>query len=377
MKPESLQNQSKRLAIYLPNLIEGGAERVLINLAAEFAKRGFPTDFVVAQGEGVFMAGFPDSVRLVELNPFHVKFGRSILSLPALVSYIQRERPVALLTGLYANIIAVWAKKLSGVPVNLVLSEHNTLSQQRAAQSFGYRQLLPCLIRLNYPCADKIVAVSHGVADDLASTAGIAREKITVVYNPVITPEMIEKSKEKLKHPWFKPGEPPVILAVGRLSSQKDYPLLINAFAEVRRSMPVRLLILGEGPDRNELLSLLNQLELNEDVCMPGFVQNPYPYMVNASLFVLSSRWEGLPTVLIEALYCGVPLIATDCKSGPREILGGGKYGTLLPVGDCARLASGILEALNSNHVPPPEESWQPFTADCVVDQYLSLLLAE
>jgi glycosyltransferase involved in cell wall biosynthesis len=377
MKPEAQKDTQKRIAIYMPTLVGGGAERVMLNLAVEFVKRGYPVDFVLAQLEGAFVTEFPPSVNLVELNPIHVKFGRSLLSIPALVRYIRRERPAALLTGLHANIIAIWAKRLAGVPLRVVISEHNTLSLRKKTQSIMIRNLMSWLIRKNYQRADQIIAVSKGVADDLSIYAGISRDKIAVVANPIITPEMIAKTKEKLDHPWFRPGEPPVILAVGRLTAQKDYPLLIRAFADVRCSMPARLLILGDGPDREELLSLVRELRLEEDISMPGFVHNPYPYMVHASVFVLSSQWEGLPTVLAEALYCGTPLVATDCQSGPREILEAGKYGKLVPVGDQKSLTEAILVALKSPKVEPPTESWQPYEANHVVEQYLKILFEE
>ncbi len=372
-----MTNMPERLAIYLPTLVEGGAERILLNLGTGFVKRGYPVDFVLAQREGVYMDQFPSSLRLVELNPIHVKFGRSMLSLPGLVRYIRRERPAALLTGLQANIIAIWAKRLAGVPVRLVISEHSTFSLHVQMLPVGYRQLLSWLIRRNYPLADKIIAVSEGVADDLSIYTRIPRDSIIVVPNPIITPALMAKAKENIEHPWFNPGEPPVILAVGRLSTEKDYPLLIKAFAHVHQSIPVRLLILGDGPDRDELTSLVTQLDLEKDVSMPGFVNNPYPYMVRASVIVLSSRWEGLPTVLVEALYCGVPIVATDCLNGPREILRDGQYGKLVPVGDQECLAEAILVTLKSNRDQKPKESWQPFEVDNVVDQYLKILLGD
>jgi glycosyltransferase involved in cell wall biosynthesis len=372
-----LTDHYDRIAIYLPTLVEGGAERILLNLATGFSKRGYPVDFVLAQREGAFMPQFPSSIHLVELNPIHLKFGRSIFSLPAFIRYIRRERPVAMLTGLYANIIAIWAKRLSGVPLRLVISEHSTLSLQLPTLSAWYRQILSRLIRWNYPHADEIIAVSHGVADDLSVIARIPRDNITVIYNPIITPELVVKAKEKLEHPWFNPGQPPVILAVGRLSHEKDYPLLINTFARVRQSIPARLLILGDGPDRSELVTLVKQLGLEKDVSMPGFISNPYPYMIHASLLVLSSRWEGLPTVLVEALYCGIPIVATDCRNGPREILCNGKYGKLVPVGDQGCLAEAILGTLYGKRVEIPEKAWQPFEVDNVVDQYLKVLMGD
>ena len=367
-----MSDSQNRLAIYLPTLVEGGAERVLLNLAIGFTGRGYSVDFVLAQCEGSFMAQFPESVRLVELNHAHVRAGRSIVSLPGLVRYIRRERPDVLFTGLYANIIAIWAKRLAGVPLRLLVSEHNTISLANQVQPFGYRQLLLELIKHNYRYANVISAVSAGVADDLSRSAKIPRDIIQVIYNPIITPELERKAREEIHHPWFQPGEPPVILAVGRLVPQKDFTLLINAFARVHQTRRARLIILGEGPDRTALLSQVKQLGLEADVSLPGFVANPYPYMTHASVFALSSRWEGLPTVLVEALYCGVPTVATDCPSGTSEILHNGLYGKLVPVGDVKSFAQAIQNTLAGNGIQPLSESWKPFEMDTVVNRYLS-----
>jgi glycosyltransferase involved in cell wall biosynthesis len=369
-----MSSSQKRLAIFLPTLVEGGAERVLLNLAVGFVERGYPVDFILAQCEGPYMAQFPAGVRLVELNPRHVKAGRSVIGLPALVRYLRRERPAALISGLYANLIAIWAKQLAGVPFRLVISEHNTFSVRNKMLPKPLQPLMVELFRRSYPKADEIVVVSEGAADDLARTARIPRERIRVILNPIITPELEVKAKAGLDHPWFQPGQPPVILSVGRLTAQKDFPVLINAFARVRQNQPARLVILGEGEDRAALTALVRQLGIVEDVLFPGFVANPYPYMARASVFVLSSRWEGLPTVLVEAMYCGVPLIATDCPSGPREILRGGQYGRLVPMGDVECIAREIQAVLAGNAIHPPAEAWKPYEMDTVVSQYLSAI---
>ena len=213
------------------------------------------------------------------------------------------------------------------------------------------------------------------MGDDLASVAGIPRERIEVIYNPVMRPELQEKAQAPLDHPWFKPGGPPVVLAVGSLSVQKDFPTLIQAFAQVRQARPARLLILGEGTERPALEALIRQLDLEQDVSLAGFVTNPYAYMAQASLFVLSSRWEGLPGVLIEALCCGTPVISTDCPSGPREILRKEEYGQLVPVGDVPALARAIEKTLARKTPSPPCESWLPFERETTVNQYLKILL--
>jgi glycosyltransferase involved in cell wall biosynthesis len=361
----------ERLAIFVPSVRGGGAERVMLNLAQGIAERGYAVDLVLAQAEGPYLAEVPESVPVVDL-----KSSRVLTSLPALVRYLQRERPEAMLSVMnYANIVALWARRLAGIPTRVVVSVHNTLSCSAQHASSRRDRLMPQLIRRFYPWADGIVAVSKGVGDDLAQVAGLPCERIRVIYNPVVTPELREKAQAPLEHPWLAAGEPPVLLAVGRLTAQKDFRTLIQAFAQVRQTHLARLLILGEGEDRPVLEALVRQIGLERDVSLPGFVDNPCAYMARASLFVLSSRWEGLPTVLIEALYCGVPLISTDCPSGCREILADGQYGQLVPVGDATALARAIEASLGGETVRPSRESWHPFEIKAVVNQYINVLL--
>ena len=262
------------------------------------------------------MSEIPGSVRVIDL-----KANRVMMCLPALVHYLRSEHPVALLSTLHANIIAVWAKFITGFPLRVVLNEQNTLTSVSNGEEDLRWKLYPELAKWFYPWADGITAVSTGVADDLTQATGLSRSQIDVIYNPIVTPDLLKKSNSPLEHPWFRSGEPPVILGVGRLTAQKAFDTLIEAFAQVRKSQRARLLILGEGEERQKLEMLIRQLGLEHDVELPGFVSNPYSYMAHAALFVLSSKWEGLPTVLVEAMALRTPVIATDCPSGPREIL--------------------------------------------------------
>jgi glycosyltransferase involved in cell wall biosynthesis len=360
----------ERLAIFLPGLYDGGAERTLLNLAEGIASRGFPVDLVLARAEGPYMAEIPDSVRVIDL-----KAPRVFLCLPALVHYLQCERPMALLSTLYANIIAVWARRITGIPQRVVLNEQNTLSSVSNGEKDLRWKLYPELAKWFYPWADAITAVSDGVATDLALAAKLSPSLIQVIYNPIVTRELRIKSESHLDHPWFRKGEPPVVLGVGRLTAQKAFEVLIESFAQVRKSQPARLLILGEGEDRPMLEALVRQLGLEQDISMPGFVSNPYPYMAQAALFVLSSRWEGLPTVLVEAMSLGTPVIATDCPSGPMEILRNGQYGLLVPMDDPHALAMAIQKSLANHEICSSEENWKRFELDFVADQYINALL--
>jgi glycosyltransferase involved in cell wall biosynthesis len=366
----------KRLAIFLPGLYDGGAERVMLNLTQGLVDYGFEVDLVLSQAEGPFVSEVSKSIRMIELNKTHLSAQRTLFSLPSLVRYLRRERPVAMLSCLnYANIVATWAKLLARVPVRLAVNEQNTFSSEREQFSGYSRWLLQGLMRLVYPQADAIIGVSEGVADDLVKVLRIPPQRVKVIYNPVITPELQDKKDGVLEHPWFEKNQPPVVLGVGRLTKQKGFDMLIQAFAQVRRKRVVRLVILGEGEERSKLLDLARQLGVDQDVDLPGFVSNPYPYMANASVFVLSSRWEGLPTVLVEALFCGVQLISTDCPSGPSEILKNGQYGQLVPVDHADSLSQAINNVLDGNTLPISEGSWQAYTLDTVVKQYVSTLL--
>jgi glycosyltransferase involved in cell wall biosynthesis len=220
------------------------------------------------------------------------------------------------------------------------------------------------------------VAVSRGAADDLARSTGLRRELVQVVYNPVITPGMLAQARRAPEHPWFAKDQPSVILGAGRLTAQKDFRSLVRAFAAVRATRPVRLMILGEGEERPALEALARELGVSDDVSLPGFRPDAIACMASAALFVLSSAWEGLPTVLIEALAVGTPVVSTDCPSGPREILQDGRLGALVPVGNVAALSRAMSEALDRAPSAVPAEALSPFTLDAAVDHYLRLIEA-
>lgn len=364
----------KKLSIFLPGLYGGGAERILLNLAEGFLSRGVQVDIVLAQNEGAFAKQIPFKARLVALRDSKRSSHRTITALPALVRYLRNERPDVLLTALHGNIIAVWAKMLSGTHTKLVLSEHNTFSMITKNMPAWSKWLNTFLVRLFYPKADEIVAVSQGVADDLAAAVKINRRKIKVIYNPVINDTLFIKANRLPLHPWFTNNHLPIVIAIGRLTKQKDFPTLIEAFHSVIDNIDARLIILGEGEDRESLIHRIHALNLQERVSLPGFVENPYAFLSHSTVFVLSSRWEGLPTVLVEAMACGIPVISTDCPSGPREILKDGKYGRLIPVGDLPALSSAILDGLSGKIPQSPAEGWQEFTVKHTVDDYMSIL---
>jgi glycosyltransferase involved in cell wall biosynthesis len=367
----ALGHAPERLAILTSTLGGGGAQRSMIRLAGGMAERGYAVDLVLRRAEGHYVDEVQNGVRVVDLDA-----GRMLFSVPALVRYLRRERPQAVLAALnYVNIVGLWARRVAGVRTRFVVSERNTLSPA-ARHRRTWRELVrPKLIGRFYPWADGIVAVSEGVASDLAGVTGLPRSRIDVIPNPVITPRLKQMARAPVDHPWFGEGEPPVVLALGRLAPQKDFDTLIRAFAAVRARRVARLLILGEGPEREVLESAIARFDLESDVELPGWVTNPYPFLIRSAVFVLSSRWEGLPGALIEALYCGIPVIATDCPSGPREILDGGRHGVLVPVGEPDVLAIAIDQALSGQIPRPGRDSWEPYEQEIVVGRYLELLL--
>jgi glycosyltransferase involved in cell wall biosynthesis len=355
------------ISLFLPSLTGGGAERVALNLVEGFIERGLNVDLVLQNAVGTFLSKVPSKVRVIDLRSSGI-----VPKTIDLISYLRREQPEVLLSLLDNVNSAGWAQRFTGVPTRVVVSVHNNLSQDfRGIKG----KLKPYLVQFSFPWADEIIAVSQGVAEDLARISGIDLENIRVIYNPVVTPNLFEKAQEPIAHPWFVPGEPPVLLGVGRLVVQKDFPTLIRAFALVRQCCPVRLMILGEGEKRPHLEALVQELGLENEVSLPGFAQNPYSYMARSAVFVLSSAWEGLPTVLIEAMATGTSVVATNCPSGPAEILQGGCYGKLVPVGDVAALAEAILATLSQpTNSELLRQRSRAFSVDQVVDQYLTVL---
>ncbi|MBI3992233.1 MAG: glycosyltransferase [Candidatus Lambdaproteobacteria bacterium] len=359
-----------KVAIFLPSLRGGGAERIMVTLANAFAGKGLRVDLVVAKAEGPYLKDVVPSVRVVDLGS-----SRVLTSLPRLARYLRRERPQVMLSAMsHANVVAIVARCLSRAPTRVVVSERAHLSDILAHDPSLRGRAMASLMRWTYPLAEGAVAVSQGVADDLAATIGLPRERIRVVYNPIDAVRMAALAAEPLRHPWFEPGEPPVMLGIGRLTAQKDFTTLIRAFARLRTKRAARLMILGEGELRQELEALVAAMHVSGDVLLPGFVDNPYAYLRRARLFVLSSGWEGLPGALFEAMACGTPVVSTDCPSGPAEILENGRWGRLVPVGDVGALAQAMAEALDECSPPDVVARAREFSVERAVEGYLHAL---
>lgn len=359
------------------SLSDNGVIRVLLTLAQGFIERGLQVEILVIKAQGNGQIWLPAGVKVIELK-HQIRGVHQFLYLFALARYLRQHQPAALICGDGLNFASI-AKRLARVQTQVVITSHNNLSDYLQHKSAKYRNsLMGYLLRRFlwfYSWADYIVPVSQGVADDLVKIAGRPLERMRVIYNPVVTPELLEKAKQPIDHPWFAPGQPPVILGVGRFEVQKDFPTLIRAFALVQQQMPVRLMILGEGQERPQLEALIHELGLAAKVALPGFVSNPYAFMSKAAAFVLSSVHEGLPTVLIEAIATGTPAVSTDCPSGPAEILNYGHYGRLVPVGDVEALAEAILTTLTQpTDTQALRQQAQKFSDENAVNSYLELL---
>lgn len=361
------------VAIYLPSLAGGGAERVMVSLANGFVRRGLAVDLILARAEGPYLPEVAKAVRIIDLG-----CSRVLTSLPGLVRYLRQTRPTALLTAMsHANVIAVLARDLARVPTRVVISERDHFSASLGrARGLRARGLI-ALMRRVYRRADAAVAVSEGVADDMAFRMGLPRNRIDVIFNAVDVDEVQARADAAFLPPWLDGPPGALIVAVGRLAPQKGFTTLISAFARVRAERPARLVILGEGPLREALEAEAKRLGVAADVGLPGFVENPFPVLRRADLFVLSSRHEGFPNVLIQAMACGTPVVATECPSGPAEILDGGRWGRLVPVDDDAALAKAISATLDGPDHPDVAARAAAFNLDRAVTGYLDVLLPE
>lgn len=403
----------ERLAFLLPNLGGGGVQKNTLTIAKGLLGQGFQIDLLLCSDRGPLHCQVPEAINVVRLETawrwrsrlgtlsagsrywapllrpvlLAKKPSKSLSRLPALAHYLKQRQPAALLSAtVHLNIEAVLARKFAATSTRVVVTQSHQFSRWHAVSGEWRRRYIRSLARQAYRDADAVVAVSRGVADDLSAFLHLDDTPVDVIYNPVVTPELIEGRQQPIDHPWFGPGEPPVILAVGRPGRQKDFPTLLKAFARVRQQTPLRLLILGEArdPDKRqrrkaELLSLAESLGIVEAVDFQGFVHNPYSYMANAAVFVLSSHYEGFGNVLAEALACGCPVVASDCPSGPAEILDNGALGRLVPVGDDIAMASAIGAALEQT-APDPNAALQcagRFSLEPITREYIRVLLGQ
>lgn len=362
----------RTIDIFLPDLRGGGAERVCLNLANEFAYRGLQVRMVLMQAEGELLPLLDPRVEVMGLGTAHVRG-----ALWPLMRHLHQARPSALLANMWPlTFLAVLARKLARVDCRVVAVEHIAWSATPLVKYRRTALALKASMRWMQPRIDALLAVSGGAAEDLERFAGLPPGAVGVQYNPAVaTVPPATTLAPPLDIDWLH-GSQRRVIAVGALKAQKDFSVLLRAFARLREQVDARLLILGEGDERPMLEALIRKLGLENVVDLPGFVVDPAPYYARADLYAMSSNHEGLPTVLIEALDHGVPVVSTDCPSGPREILQDGKHGTLVPVGDVEALAQAMLDSLHSTHDHVALKARaRDFAVDKIADQYLDHLL--
>jgi glycosyltransferase involved in cell wall biosynthesis len=338
---------SPNVAIILPNLASGGAERVCLALAEAFTADGLSVEMVLRQKRGDLLSLVPEGVTVHDLAAPRVR-----QALRPLVGYLRERRPRAVLSAMWPlNSLVLWARSMSGVDCRAVTSDHNILSLSGQGRPGLRRLAMRAGMAASYGSADGVVGVSQGVADDIARLSGLPLSRVSLIYNPITPLPPAQPADPAVMAKW---SGGPRLVTVGTLKAVKDHATLLKALVEVRRQTDARLLIVGEGPERPYIEAMIAAMELQDAVTLAGFHPTPHAYVAQADAFVLSSRSEGFGNVLVEALACGVPVVSTDCPSGPREILDGGRYGLLTPVGDADALAAAIGRTLEQ---PAPRET--------------------
>lgn len=335
-------NKKKKVTFFHPYFVFGGVEKTNLRLAKYLISQGYEVDFIALS----FSIHLQKEIEELGIHQVELHAKRTLRAIPELKRYIAEERQKYELTFIscqnYANLVAIfsWPKNRDGI--KLIVSERSQVDEFKYNGKAMKGKAIVKLMSWYYRRADVIVANSKETAEDLTSLTG---KKAECIYNPTLSDNYEILASEAVEHPWFQ-SEIPVIIGVGRLALPKGFDTLIRAFAILQKKIDARLVILGEGDKREELNDMINELNLQNKVWMPGYEKNPYRFIKKSDLFVLSSLFEGLPNVLIEALALGVPCVSTRCKSGPREILLEGRGGYLVDVGNAQQMADAMEKAL-------------------------------
>jgi glycosyltransferase involved in cell wall biosynthesis len=360
----------KRLGVLISFSGDGGVERMVTNLCAEFAN-DVQVDLLAIKSAGGHASRIPPTVNLIQLQAKH-----AWTAVPEIARYLRDARPDALLVAKdRAGRAALKAKRRGGsaVPVWIRLGTNLSAALERKDAFSRWLRVSP--MRRLYPLAAGVVAVSEGVKDDTVRVTGLPASRVHVIRNPVITARLAEQAAEPAPHEWLANKTLPVVVGMGRLTRQKDFPTLLRAFAVLQATTPSRLIILGEGKDREALTQLAAELGITERLLLAGFQKNPYAWLARADLFVLSSAWEGSPNALTEALALGIPSVSADCPSGPVEILDRGRYGSLLKIGDVPGFAAAMQMTL-ANPLPAAtlKQAVDEYRATTSARRYLELM---
>ena len=382
--------KNKKIAIFLSSFRAGGGERNLVNLANGFADLGFKVDMPVIKPVGQYKEQVKEGINIIDLN-----VGRIIFSIPKIISYLKKNKPdILIATDEFTHIISLVSKKIARVETKVVFRMGNMFSIL-FSQYKGFKQgfLIPFITKRIYKYSDIFIANSFGVADDISKVFKIPKDKIKVIHNPKSVEEIKRMGKEKTGHIWLDNKDLPVILFVGRLRVQKDIPTLMKAFKEVRKNVPSRILFVGIGREQKKMEELAKELGVREDVDFFGFSENSYSFMTKADVFVTTSIWEGFSNSLQEAMVCGVPVVATDCSSGPREMIAPdtdllyrmdegieyGKYGILVPMGGVKETSEAVQKLLSDKGLREKYSGLslmrgEDFDSKKILNQYLKAL---
>ncbi len=405
---------ARPLAFYIHSVKSGlGAEKVVLNVASGLAAQGREVDLIIENPDSDLFETLHPNVRLVDLRkgaaaplfdvlfrfaslalnlargaksdpfgrvPFRTAVTRFLYKrrppLYALNRYLSSRRPESIISFLnYPNVALLLASQLGKGDTRIYVNVRNHISSSVSGAKSKRMREMPVLMCNLFPLADGVVAVSDGVAVDITRLTDTPTNRVTTILNPIRFQEILELANAPPSHPWLRPDGPPLVLGAGKMKPQKDFPTLLKAFARLRKERQAKLVILGDGADGARLKALAEQLGIGQDVDFPGYVKNPFVYYRHASVFVLSSAWEGLPNVLLEAMACGCPVVSTDCPSGPSEILEGGRLGRLVPIGDDDAMARAIVETLDQTATrQAPVEHARRFAFDRILAAYDKLL---
>ncbi|EMA26359.1 glycosyltransferase [Haloarcula argentinensis] len=363
------------LAFFIPDLSVGGAEQVAITIMNGLAERGYDIDLLLSRANGELRSELSERVSIVELPPSKTPAVGVAAHLPALISYLHRQKPAALFPHLeHPSIVCLIINRLLDAETTVIPTQHSAFGHEVEATSKD--RIVERIVPRLYPASDRIISVSEGVADSLVEQTPVDRDDVSVLHNPVDVERIRERASQPVDHRWVEDSDRDVVLFVGRHAGQKNLDGWVGAFERVVDKNPnARAIIAGKGQCRDDVMATVERRGLSDVVSLPGYVDNPYRYMAKADTFLLSSQYEGLPTVLIECLSVGCPIVSTDCPSGPREILSDGEFGTLVPVGDVDRLADAVCDTLAD---PPDPDRLRSraddFSPQPVFDEYEQFL---
>jgi glycosyltransferase involved in cell wall biosynthesis len=370
--PHLATNQIPPVTIALASLEGGGVQKVAVHLIREFLRLEIPTTLIAIDSSGPVRREIPDGCALIELNSHRTRWALLGLSLT-----LTKNKPYVLISSqTHLNVLVIIARILTGYPRKLIVIEHIAFNTSMMAAGRLLERLRPWMIKTFYPFADRIVTVSTDSAYSIYHYAKI-NKKIDVIENGLDL-DAIQQSASQLVvgHPWMEENSGlKLIVGMGRLSPQKNFADLLHAFSLLERRENYRLIILGEGPEEDALRSFSKELNIQDCVDFPGYVENPFPLLARANLFVSSSRWEGFANVVIEALACGIPVVATDCPGGPSNILAGQAFAKIVSMGNTFEMSIAMNDLLSTDFDRSTiMEYAKNFNVQTMAQRYLDLI---